>query len=167
MKNILLPKSNILQLIPAESSSALPIPSLSNGTLLLNFLFFTATKAPDGNGFMVYHPNSQLSITFPKKQIALYRDLTTLRLVKNAQWEKPIGKFPHKAIDSLSLKDYQNRKNNLLAQYETILPSFSNSDMEDSEVKQNFRTEFYELCEPCMLPLMKLIWKPFFEWLGE
>jgi hypothetical protein len=167
VKNILLPKSNILQLIPLESSSTLPIPTLIKERLLLNFLFFTSKKSPDDNGFDVYWPNSQLIITHPTKQIVLYRDLTILPLVKNTQWEKPIGKFPHDKIESLSLKDYQKRKKNLLSEYENVMPLFLKQSEENSEVKQNFRSEFFDLCEPCMLPIMRVVAKPFFEWLAK
>jgi hypothetical protein len=156
------------RLVPLGSTASLPIPLRIRGKVCLAFLFYTGKRLNEKEKIKIFRPNAKIVIDYPRGKIIYYRDYCLLDEFKNdfkdKKWDEPIGMFPHEKIESLTLKEYNEKKNKLLAQYDEAIDLFLNNK-DDAEFKEDFRNQFYNLCEPCLLPFMNKVGKNFFDWL--
>ena len=156
----------VFNLIHMESVPSLPVPIFSKGKVYLAFLFYTAKRGTKDKKIQIYKPNSKIIIDAEFGNIIFYRNYLTFGEFSDYEWEKPIGEFPHSEIDSLTLKEYKERRDNFIKNYEEIIKAIQN-DSSNQEFKASIHDEFYALCEPCLIPFLKKIGKKFFSWLDS
>jgi len=158
------------RLVPLESTSSLPIPLRIRGKDCLAFLFYTGKRLNKEERIKILRPNTKIVIDYPRAKIIYYQDYFLLdefkEEFKDKKWDEPIGIFPHEKIESLTLKEYNKKKNELLVQYVKAIDLFITNENDD-EFKKEFRNQFYTLCAPCLLPYMNKVGKNFFNWLNS
>ena len=152
-------------LMPLESTISLPIPLLltSNSTVFLALFGFNGKKSVGDKRIKLFRPHTKFVIKYPSGEIAFYQNYTVCDEFSTKNWNEPIGEFPHKAIEALTLKEYTKRRTALLQSYDAIIPLFM-KDKHNSELAEEFRQHFYEICEPDLLPFMRKVGKVFFKW---
>ncbi len=157
------------RLVPLGSISSLPIPLNMRGRILLAFLFYTGQRLGKEERIKIFRPNSKIVIDYPRAKIIYYRDYFLLdefqKEFKDKQWDEPIGTFPHNKIESLTLKQYNEKREILLSQYDEAIHLYLNN-RDDISFKNDFRNHFCNLCPPCLFPFMRKVGKKFFEWLA-
>ncbi len=150
-------------LTPLESTPSLPVFEKVNGKIYLTFLYFTSKKLQKDEKMKIFRPNSTITVDMQTGRIVKYFAFDGFGSVGR---EKPIGQWPHEEIESLSLKEYKEMKEELLKKYDRAIDMFVDG-IQDDEFKQEFKQLFYKICEPCLLPSMKKEGKVFFEWLDS
>jgi len=153
-------------LVPLESSSSLPVPVILNGKVFLSFLFYLGVKEKNKEKISIFRPHTKMVIDYPRGKIIQYTNLVAIDQLGKEKWKEPIGLFPHMEIESLKLKEYFERRNELLIKYDLAIEQFRN-DIHDRDFKNIFRGEFYQLCEPDLFPFLIREGEPFFTWLNK
>jgi len=142
------------RLVPMESVPSLPVPLKMNDNICLSILFFTGRRSKDEAKIKIFPPNAIIIIDYFTSKIVYFRDYKTHDQYKESKWNEPIGEFPHKEIESLTLKEYTDKRKELLANYDKII-NLLKKNMNDGKAKEDFRISFYQLCEPSLLPFMR------------
>lgn len=155
-----------LNLVPIESSVSLPVPFKSKGKVFLIFFFFTGGRIESKNRIQVFRPHAKIVVDYPRGKIVYYIDMVSFDETGREKWKNPIGEFPHKEIETLSLREYNEKRRELLTQYDTAIDQFVGGTFV-SDFKNEFRERFYQLCEPCLLDFLRGGGKSFFEWLDK
>jgi hypothetical protein len=153
-------------LMPLESTISLPIPLLltTDGRVFLAFLVFTGKKMHGEAKIRLFRPHTKIVIEYSSAKIAFYQDYTVFDEFPTKDWNQPIGEFPHEMIQSLTLKEYTEKRKDLLGRYDPIIPLFVKNES-DKELVAGFKRCFNEICEPDLLPFMRKVGKFFFKWL--
>lgn len=154
------------RLVPMESVPSLPVPLKMNDNICLAILFFTGRRIKDEAKIKIFSPNAIIIIDYLTSKIIYFRDYKTHDQFKESKWDEPIGEFPHKEIESLTLKEYTYKRKELLTNYDKILNLFK-KNVNDEKAKEGFKSSFYKLCEPSLLPFMRKAGPSFFKWLGR
>jgi len=149
-------------LMPLESTSSLPIPLKINEKIYMKLLFYTGRKFKKEEKVKIFRPNCEIVLDYSTARIVSYKNYRSLFV--NLDWYKPIGEFPHKKIEKLTVKEYKQENNKLLDEYDKAVDLFLNNS-DDDEFKRNFGEKFHRLCAPCLLPFMVKAGKDFFDWL--
>jgi hypothetical protein len=161
-----LKSSLCFHLVPLGSSATLPVPFKLKENLYISLYFYAGKKLEQENRIKIYPPHTKIVLDYSTARIVNYVDLLTLKNSHSEDWKKPIGEFPHKEIETLSLNEYKNKKSVLIALYDKAILLCSN-DESDKNFKNDFRRRFYQLCEPCLVPYLKKAGPKFFEWLDK
>jgi hypothetical protein len=153
-------------LVPLGSSATLPIPFRLKEKLYISLYFYTGRKIEIENKIKIYRPHTKVVLDYSTARIVNYFDLLTLKDSNSEHWKKPIGEFPHKEIETLSLNEYKDKKSELIALYDKIIELLYNNNSYEN-CKNDFRQRFYQICEPSLLPFLKNAGPTFFEWLNS
>jgi len=155
-----------LQLTPLDSALSLPIPMIANGNIYLALLCFIGKRLDQDGRIQIYRPNSCFVIAQSTAKIVYYINYTFKDQFKQHNWGTPIGDFPHPEIETLKIKEFREKRNELLISYDQIIEMYITKNIVVSQ-KISFKDQFYLLCEPCLLPYIKKIGNAFYSWLDD
>ncbi len=156
----------IFQLIPMESVPSLPIPVIQNGQILLCVLFYTAQKVSKNEKMKIFRPNAKAIIEVNSSKIVWFQNYAIFDEFPDCKWETPIGEFPHDEIATMTLKQYNKAKEHVISEYDKFF-EVSLQDKNNDIFKNDLKTAFNYLCEPCLLPFMQVIGSYFFDWIDQ
>lgn len=153
-------------LIPLEATSTIPLPVFFKEQIFLTFFYYVGKRLNKNEKIKLYSPSIKLLIKHPTSKIIFYQNLIFLNSSKENKWEEPIGEFPHEQVESMTLKEYKEKKEELYFKYDKLMDLKKNKK-NDQKFKSEFNKLFYQLCEPCFLPLLKKSNKNFFSWIDD
>ena len=153
-------------LVPLGSSVTLPFLIKISDKVYLSFLFYTGKKLESESRIKIYRPHTKIYLDYSTARLVCYFSLSMLNNSNSDKWKEPIGKFPHKEIETLTFNEYKKRKSELIADYDKAIETFIGNSS-DSNFRNEFSKRFYQLCEPPLLPYMREASPKFFEWLDR
>lgn len=116
-------------LVPLEAARSFPVPFKGNdGRLVLRFLLYTVQRDVEAQVVRVHRPFGRLSVLYPSGVWVEYVTLSAL----DPDWQDSvIGDYPHDAMKGLTLSEAQERRAELLAAIEEVLPWLYSTDLDD------------------------------------
>jgi hypothetical protein len=154
------------QLVPIESISSLPIPIIEKNLNCLAMLYYIALPKNGKEKISLFRPHSKIIINASNGKVMLFIDYRIKDEFSDIDWTKSIGEFPHEAIQNLTMRDYLKQKDDLIEQYDKVISALK-EESQDLIWKTNFKEMFNRLCDPSLIPFLRKIGEPFFNWLDN
>lgn len=153
-------------LTPLESVPSLPVPQIIKKRACLLFFFFIGKRLHKNEKMKVFRPIIKFIVDANTANIVNYMNYSVIDEFPEFSWQEPIGEFPHDSISGMSLREYQEQKNQLIQKYDDIIEDLL-TDNKKQNLWKDFNAQFYKLCEPCLLPFMEQNSPEFFAHLNE
>jgi hypothetical protein len=151
-------------LVPLGSSASLPVPIKIDNNIYLSYLFYTGKKVKGHSWINIYGPHTLMYLSYPNIEFQTSVPIDSPNKANVKIRNEPIGIFPHEAIETLTLNEYRKKKCDLIKDFEKAI-KLCFDDIPDEKFKIYFKENFYELCEPALIPSLQRIGPKFFGWL--
>ncbi|OLE96333.1 MAG: hypothetical protein AUG75_21730 [Cyanobacteria bacterium 13_1_20CM_4_61_6] len=150
------------QLIPQEAGIGWPIPLRRNEQVFVTLPFFCFSYKPQNKETTLYPPFATITLNWSSQVPVEYVNLRFRNPWPEGDWQKPAGIFPHLAVAKLSVKQYQDVRNELLSMYDVLLDALSRNEVLAPEWKTAFSLLLRTLVEPSLEQYYRALGQKFF-----
>ncbi len=149
--------------IPLEYVAGTPLFRICNSQLYLvvPFLRYKVTGKEDKT--YVYPIKYTVTLSIPDKKIVSFEDLSSNRIFRKVDFNKPIGLFRHESIKRYTQKQFIKEKDKLFAAYDRIIAELIENKRYLKADGEEFKTLLNILLEPSLKPIYKALDKDFAE----
>lgn len=142
------------QLVPAEAGIAWPLPLRRNGQVYVVLPFF-GMEAQRTGGAALYRPFATMTLLWPNGTPVEYVNLRFRDPRPEAEWNEPVGRFPHDALAEVSPDVYVRLRRELCYCYDRLLESLAAGTALATEDEQEFSRLLRLLFEPGLEPFYR------------
>jgi hypothetical protein len=152
------------QLIPQEAGIGWPLPVRvggRGGTLYVTLPFFGYTNT---NGqTRLFPPFATLTLTWANGLPVEYVDLRYRNPLPEIDWKSEAGSFPHAAVASLKVCEYEEAKAEFFLLYDEMLDRLSRGEPLSQTASARFSELMRLLIEPPLVPFYRALAPKFFD----
>ncbi|MEV0937416.1 hypothetical protein ACIBMX_46405 [Streptomyces phaeochromogenes] len=144
------------QLVPMESGIGwpLPVPVLQDGVprVYMRLPLFVLRPDPAG-GADLFPPFATVTLDWATGRLVEYTDLRFKEPHRSrAQWSKPVGRFPHPAVEGLTTAAYRELRTHLFGLYDELFHELGRGRQPDDGWAGQFGQLLGRLLEPSLTP---------------
>ncbi len=155
------PKSPIFRhFIPMEAYIGWPIPLRREGKVYVTLVFYG--KQTSSKGVILFPPFSKITLNWYNQKIVEYVDFRFQNPFAWEKWEGAVGAFPHQAIQKWTVGQYEEKRHELLALYDSMFDSLSKNVTLSSDSKNKFSHLLRIMMEPSLEPYYHVLAPKFF-----
>lgn len=147
--------------IPMEAAIGLPIPLRKAGKLYLILPCYGALPKVEDN-IPLYPPFATITVDWSSQIPVEYINLRKNNPAPELQWSEQVGTFPHEAIRNMKVKEYIEKRRELLAMYDEMFDILSGDNSFSQEWTSRFRSLLSILIEPSLEPYYRALAPKFF-----
>ena len=151
------------QLIPQEAGIGWPIPVRKSGTVYVTVPFYGFEYNKEQQQTKLFPPFATLTFNWENKLPVEYVNLRFRNPWPEGPWQEQAGVFPHPAVAHLSVGQYQQKREELLAMYDEMLATLAQGGTFSAEWTTAFSTLLRMLMEPALESFYRALAPKFFE----
>lgn len=151
------------QLIPQEAGIGWPMPVRKAKNVYVTFAFFGMVSQKDVQQTSLFPPFATLTINWQNQVPVEYVSLRFRNPWPEGNWEEQAGIFPHPAVAHLSVGQYEQKREKLLAMYDDMLVTLAQGSIFAPEWKVTFGDLLRTLIEPGLEPFYRVLAPKFFD----
>lgn len=158
------------QLVPQEAGIGWPIPLRkamppdNQKYVFITLPFYGFARTPQSGETALYPPFATLTLDWSNQVPVEYVNLRFRNPWTEGQWStERVGTFPHSTIAHLSVSQYLERRNELLAMYDVLFNALANDEGLSPEWCTSFSNLLRQLMEPALEPYYRALGPKFFE----
>lgn len=148
------------QLIPQEAGVGWLIPLRKEGKVYVILPFYGYT--PKESQSVLYPPFATMTLSWANLTPVEYVNLRFENPAPELNWLKEVGTFPHPAVKNLTIKEYREKRQELLTMYDEMLDNLTQSNPFDSQWCDRFSQLLRLLIEPPLEPYYRVLGEKFF-----
>ena len=150
------------QLIPQEAGVGWPIPLRKDGKVYIILPFFGLTATPQEKN-KLFPPFATITLDWSNLVPVEYVNLRFRNPAPELNWEKEVGTFPHPAIQQMTVKQYEEKRQELLGMYDEMLEMLAQNNPFPSQWNEKFSQLLRSLIEPSLEPYYRALGGKFFD----
>jgi hypothetical protein len=153
------------ELVPMEASNGLPIP-LRKGNVVYAILPFYTYKPADsqqGNKIVLFPPFVSITVNWATKVPVEYVNFRFRSPAPELNWEQAAGFFPPAGMESMSVREYEQQKRELMVMYDELFEMLNQQGSFSAAWNERFSKLLRLMVEPCLEPYYRALSPKFFE----
>lgn len=135
------------QVIPMEAAAGWPVPVVENNEIYVLLPFYASSVQMKGNT-VLYPPVCTITVKWSNKNIVEFVNLRYNNNLPEGRWDKPAGRFPHDAVSKMTVREYKDKKKQLMELYDKL---FDGNGVLTGEDDSRFKGLLTTLMEPALL----------------
>ncbi|ACK70843.1 conserved hypothetical protein [Gloeothece citriformis PCC 7424] len=148
------------QLVPLEAGVGWPIPLRKDSKVYITLPFYGCT--PQKGQTLLFPPFATLTLNWANLIPVEYVNLRFRNPAPDLKWEGQVGIFPHAAVKQITIKEYKEKRQELLSMYDEMFNSLTGGIPFSSEWCARFSQLLRLLIEPCLEPYYRILGEKFF-----
>ena len=150
------------QLVPQEAGIGWPIPLRKNDKVFITLPFFGYSVIAEKGKTDLFPPFATVTLTWSSKTFVEYVNLRFRNPWPEGKWEEQVGIFPHPAIAHLPVREYKDKRDELLSMYDEMFDMLSNNSPIHPDWSSKFSQLLRLLMEPSLEPYYRALSPKFF-----
>ncbi|AFZ37949.1 hypothetical protein Sta7437_4485 [Stanieria cyanosphaera PCC 7437] len=149
------------QLIPMEASTGWSIPLRQEGKVYLIVPFFSTNRNSEGQ-IALFPPFATITVDWTNQVPVEYVDLRFKNPAPELIWTEPVGTFPHARVSRMKVKEYEQKRRELLSMYDEMLSTLVEGNSFSQQWIERFQELLSLLLEPDLEPYYRALAPKFF-----